>query len=147
MEFNETVILFKGIEYENILFINGEPILLESTTVQGGVKKLKVAWTPELTTDIEHFHNIDAERELTALLSEQIAAEVDREILDTLRYNQEWMDNDIFIPTRSDDIPQVSNVNERRVFNIPIDTISDEEIEDYIRAIANKFNNNPSSLF
>ncbi len=49
-------------------------------SVIGINKTLKAAWSPELARDVSAFHNIDAERELTAILSEQIAAEVDRAI-------------------------------------------------------------------
>ena len=47
-------------------------------------KYLKIEWKPEIVKDISAFHNIDAERELTALFSEQIAREVDRQILEQL---------------------------------------------------------------
>jgi hypothetical protein len=40
---------------------------------------------PELAQDVSAFHNIDAEAELTAMLSEQVAAEIDREILRDIR--------------------------------------------------------------
>jgi hypothetical protein len=42
---------------------------------------LKAKWTPELGQDLNAYHNIDAEVELTSILSEQIALEIDREIL------------------------------------------------------------------
>ena len=44
-------------------------------------KKLKAKWTPELGQDLNAYHNLDAEVELTSILSEQIALEIDREIL------------------------------------------------------------------
>lgn len=47
-------------------------------------RKLKAKWTPELAQDLNAYHSIDAEAELTALLSEYISLEVDREILDML---------------------------------------------------------------
>lgn len=47
-------------------------------------KYLKVGWTSEIARDINAYFNIDVERELTALLSEQIAREVDRQILEQL---------------------------------------------------------------
>jgi hypothetical protein len=49
-------------------------------SVIGINKTLKATWSKTTLGDIRAFHNIDAERELTAILSEQIAAEVDREI-------------------------------------------------------------------
>ena len=63
---------------------------LESVTVSVTERKLRATWTPELAQDVSAFHNIDAEAELTALLSEQIAAEIDREILMDLRKGAAW---------------------------------------------------------
>ena len=48
-------------------------------------KKLKAKWTPELGQDLNAYHNLDAEVELTQILSEQIALEIDQEILEDLR--------------------------------------------------------------
>jgi len=64
---------------------------LESVTVSVTERKLRATWSPELAQDVSAFHNIDAEAELTALLSEQIAAEVDREILRDLRKGAAWV--------------------------------------------------------
>ena len=50
----------------------------------------RASWSPELAQDVSAFHNIDAEAELTALLSEQVAAEIDREILRDLRKGAAW---------------------------------------------------------
>ena len=63
---------------------------LDSVTVSVTERKLRASWSPELAQDVSAFHNIDAEAELTALLSEQIAAEVDREILRDLRKGAAW---------------------------------------------------------
>lgn len=65
---------------------------LQSVTVSVTERKLRASWSPELAQDVSAFHNIDAEAELTALLSEQIAAEVDREILRDLRKGAAWTD-------------------------------------------------------
>jgi len=56
-------------------------IRFSSVTVNTVTRKLRAHWTPELAQDLEAYHSIDAEAELTALLSEHIAAEIDREIL------------------------------------------------------------------
>ena len=45
---------------------------------------LRVTWSAEIIQDLQAFHNIDAEAELTALLSDQISQEIDREILNNL---------------------------------------------------------------
>jgi hypothetical protein len=63
---------------------------LDSVTVSVTERKLRAQWTPELAQDVQAFHNIDAEAELTALLSEQVAAEIDREILRDLRKGAAW---------------------------------------------------------
>lgn len=63
---------------------------LTSVTVSVEERKLRATWSPELAQDVSAFHNIDAEAELTAILSEQIAAEIDREILKDLRKAAPW---------------------------------------------------------
>lgn len=63
---------------------------LDSVTVSVSGRKLKATWSPEMAQDVAAFHNIDAEGEITALLSEQIAAEIDREILRDIRHVAPW---------------------------------------------------------
>jgi len=58
---------------------------LDEVVVAVEERKLRATWSPELAQDVSAFHNIDAEAELTAILSEQVAAEIDREILRDLR--------------------------------------------------------------
>lgn len=59
-------------------------IKVDSIAITAQTKKLKAKWTPELGQDLNAYHNIDAEVELTSILSEQIALEIDREILSDL---------------------------------------------------------------
>jgi len=59
-------------------------IKVDSIAVTAITKKLKAKWTPELGQDLNAYHNLDAEVELTQILSEQIALEIDREILEDL---------------------------------------------------------------
>ena len=59
-------------------------IKVESVSVTAMTKKLKAKWTPELGQDLNAYHNLDAEVELTSILSEQIALEIDREIIEDL---------------------------------------------------------------
>ena len=59
-------------------------IKVDSIAITAGTKKLKAKWTPELGQDLNAYHNLDAEVELTSILSEQIALEIDREILQDL---------------------------------------------------------------
>jgi hypothetical protein len=56
-------------------------IKVDSIAITAMTKKLKAKWTPELGQDLNAYHNLDAEVELTSILSEQIALEIDREIL------------------------------------------------------------------
>ena len=59
-------------------------IKVDSVAVTAVAKKLKAKWTPELGQDLNAYHNLDAEVELTGILSEQIALEIDQEILGDL---------------------------------------------------------------
>jgi hypothetical protein len=59
-------------------------IKVDSTAVTAVTKKLKAKWSPELAQDLNAYHNLDAEVELTSILSEQIALEIDQEILSDL---------------------------------------------------------------
>jgi hypothetical protein len=63
---------------------------LDEVVVSVEERKLRATWSPELAQDVSAFHNIDAEAELTAMLSEQVAAEIDREILRDLRSAAAW---------------------------------------------------------
>ena len=56
-------------------------IKVDSVAVTSVTRKLKASWSPELAQDLNAYHNLDAEVELTGILSEQIALEIDQEIL------------------------------------------------------------------
>ncbi len=62
-------------------------IALKSIPIIAKTRKLKAVWTPELAQDLNAYHSVDAEAELTALLSEYISMEIDLEILDMLHNN------------------------------------------------------------
>ena len=62
-------------------------IQLRSEAIVAKTRKLKAVWTPELAQDLNAYHSVDAEAELTAMLSEYIAMEIDLEILDMLSLN------------------------------------------------------------
>ena len=59
-------------------------ISMESQEITAKTKKLKAVWTPEFAQDLNAYQNIDAEAELTNMLSEYISMEIDLEILDML---------------------------------------------------------------
>jgi len=86
--FTTTYRIYKNLEFEDKI---GEVSFdLQSVTVSVTERKLRAQWSPEMAQDVAAFHNIDAEAELTALLSEQVAAEIDREILRDLRKAAAW---------------------------------------------------------
>ena len=67
---------------------------LKSEAIVAKTRKLKAVWTPELAQDLNAYHSIDAEAELTSMLSEYISLEIDLEILDMIRAgaltNDKW---------------------------------------------------------
>ena len=65
---------------------------LKSIPIVAKTRKLKAVWTPELAQDLNAYHSIDAEAELTAMLSEYISLEIDLEILDMLIVNAQTED-------------------------------------------------------
>lgn len=79
---------YDDLEYETEM---GEvTFTIKPITVSTRSRKLRARWSPELAQDVNAYHNIDAEAELTALLSEQIAMEIDREILRELKRGAAW---------------------------------------------------------
>ena len=57
---------------------------LRSAAIVAKTRKLKAVWSPELAQDLNAYHSVDAEAELTSMLSEYISMEIDLEILDML---------------------------------------------------------------
>ena len=75
----------------NTLNNNNTPINIPQVNVQmsseaivAKTKKLKAVWTPEFAQDLNAYHSLDAEAELTSIMSEYISLEIDLEILDML---------------------------------------------------------------
>ena len=62
-------------------------ISMRSIPIVAKTRKLKAVWTPELAQDLNAYHSVDAEAELTSLLSEYVSMEIDLEILDMLHLN------------------------------------------------------------
>lgn len=57
---------------------------LHSISIEPHTRPLRVTWTPELAQDLEAYHNIDAEEELTRMLTENLTAEIDNQILNEI---------------------------------------------------------------
>lgn len=62
-------------------------IKMKSEPIVAKTKKLKAVWTPEFSTDLNKYQSLDAEAELTSIMSEYISLEIDMEILDMLINN------------------------------------------------------------
>ena len=60
---------------------------MRSEAIVAKTRKLKAVWTPEFAQDLNAYHSIDAEAELTSMLSEYVSQEIDLEILDMLIQN------------------------------------------------------------
>ena len=69
---------------ENTSTIPEIKLQVDSFSITARSRKLKAVWTPELSQDLNAYHNLDAEVELTSILSEQIGLEIDQEILNDL---------------------------------------------------------------
>jgi len=59
-------------------------ITIQTEGIQGIVRTLRAQWRPELVDDLNYYHNIDAEAELSRTMSAQIAREVDEDIVRSL---------------------------------------------------------------
>ena len=87
-------------DFEDTSFNVGTPgieipeinVQLRSDTVSAKTKKLKAQWTPEFAQDLNAYHSIDAEAELTSILSEYISMEIDLEVLDMLIRNADTVE-------------------------------------------------------
>lgn len=62
-------------------------VQMKSKTISAKTRKLKAQWTPEFAQDLNAYHSLDAEAELTGILSEYISLEIDLEVLDMLIQN------------------------------------------------------------
>lgn len=70
--------------FENSAAIPEIELKVDSFSITARSRKLKAAWTPELGQDLNAYHNLDAEVELTSILAEQIGLDIDQEILNDL---------------------------------------------------------------
>jgi hypothetical protein len=82
---------FKGTQYGTSGIDKGTDIdipeinlEMQSEPIVAKTRKLKAVWTPEFAQDLNAYHSIDAEAELTSMLSEYVSMEIDLEILDML---------------------------------------------------------------
>jgi len=71
-------------EFEAIAQIPELNLEIKKVSVNSQTRKLKTKWTPEMAQDINAYHGLDAEAELTKILSEQLIIDIDREIISDL---------------------------------------------------------------
>jgi len=62
-------------------------ISMKSEFIVAETRKLKAQWTPEFAQDFNAYHALDAEAELTSLLSQHVAMEIDMELINMLIEN------------------------------------------------------------
>ena len=65
---------------------------MRSLPIVAKTRKLKAVWSPELAQDLNAYHSVDAEAELTSMLSDYISMEIDLEILDMLISDAQTVD-------------------------------------------------------
>lgn len=68
-------------------------VQMKSEPISAKTRKLKAQWTPEFAQDLNAYHSLDAEAELTGMLSEYISLEIDLELLDMLVENAQTVAN------------------------------------------------------
>jgi hypothetical protein len=73
-----------GSTASDALAIPSIDIKLKSEAIVAKTRKLKAQWTPEFAQDLNAYQSLDAEAELTSIMSEYIALEIDLENLDML---------------------------------------------------------------
>jgi hypothetical protein len=78
---------FPNAESQTTIVIPEINVQMRSEAIVAKTRKLKAQWTPEFSQDLNAFHSLDAEAELTSILSEYISLEIDLEILDMLIQN------------------------------------------------------------
>jgi hypothetical protein len=78
---------FPNAESQTAIVIPEINVQMRSEAIVAKTRKLKAQWTPEFSQDLNAFHSLDAEAELTSILSEYISLEIDLEILDMLIQN------------------------------------------------------------
>lgn len=88
-------------------------VKMKSESIVAKTRKLKAQWTPEFAQDLNAYHSIDAEAELTGMLSQYISMEIDLELLDMLIQNAYTVDywsanNNQFINTAQTGFDQQS---------------------------------------
>ena len=86
-------------------------VQLKSEAIVAKTRKLKAQWTPEFAQDLNAYHSVDAESELTGILSQYISMEIDLELLDMLIQNAYTVDYWSAVNNQAVDSSGVTNAN------------------------------------
>ena len=92
-------------------------VQLKSEAIVAKTRKLKAQWTPEFAQDLNAYHSVDAEAELTGILSQYISMEIDLELLDMLIQNAYTVDGWSVVNNTS---ISVTGVGANTVLNNPV---------------------------
>jgi hypothetical protein len=99
-------------------------IKMQSQAIVAKTKKLKAVWTPEFAQDLNAYQNIDAEAELTNVMSEYISMEIDLEILDMLiedaaAATEYWtvLNNGVYNPTNANGFDFPTSTSQTGFYN------------------------------
>jgi hypothetical protein len=96
----------KGCKYDEI------DLNLNTVEVRRGQRRLRARWSPEMAQEMESYHNIDVEQELTRLLSEEIGRGIDNQVMERIGLNVQR----VFARTIAQDLVPVQPMREP-VFN------------------------------
>jgi len=73
-----------GEDFGDSVTLNEMAFSIEKTTVTAKTRALKAEYTVELAQDLKAVHGLDAEGELSNILSQEILAEINREVIRTI---------------------------------------------------------------
>lgn len=73
-----------GTGFDTALDIPQVNIEMRQDTIVAKARKLKTMWSQEFAQDLNSYHNIDTEAEITKMMSDYMGKEIDLEILDML---------------------------------------------------------------
>jgi hypothetical protein len=91
-------------------------VQMQSSAIVAKTKKLKAVWTPEFAQDLNAYHALDAEAELTSVMSEYISLEIDLEILDML-IESAAASTEIWSAVNNESINTAGNISDLGFFN------------------------------
>ena len=86
-DFEDAASGYPNSESTSAIAIPSVDIKLKSEAIVAKTRRLKAQWTPEFAQDLNAYHSVDAESEITSMISNYIAMEVDLELLSMLTDN------------------------------------------------------------